>query len=151
MANKTFEDFKVGEAFEGSYRRTMTEAELVTVVHLAGLRTPLFLDEEWCRTHVPDGRRRFPGFLGLGVANAMCEEYVGHGHAGVRRLDRVIFHGSVRPGDTVHARGSVVGKDSGSDPEKGTVTLNIRLYNQAEQLLLEFEPVFTMPRRRGFA
>lgn len=149
MANKTFEDFRVGQTFEGTYRRTMTETELVTVVHLAGLRTPLFTDAEWCKQHVPDGQRRFPGFLGIGIANGMCEEHVGHGHFGVRRLERVIFHGSVKPGDTLHARGSVVGMDPGADPARGTVTLNVRLYNQAEQLLLEFEPVFTLPKRAG--
>ena len=149
MANKAFDDFKVGELFDGSYRRTMTEAELVAVVHLAGLRTALFIDEEWCRKNVPDGQRRFPGFLGIGVANAMCEDYVGHGHFGVRRLERVVFHGSFKPGDTLHAKGSVVQKDAGSHPDTGTVTFNIRLYNQAEQPVVEFEPVFTMPKRRG--
>lgn len=97
----------------------------------------------------PDGQRRFPGFLGIGVANAMCEDYVGHGHFGVRRLERVVFHGSFKPGDTLHAKGSVVQKDAGSHPDTGTVTFNIRLYNQAEQPVVEFEPVFTMPKRRG--
>jgi len=147
MANKTFEDFEVGQTFEGTYRRTMTEAELVTVVHLAGLRTPLFTDEEWCKKNAPGGTRRFPGFLGIGVANSMCEEHAGSSHLGVRRLERVLFHGSFKPGDTLQAKGSVVKKDPGADPGKGTVTFNIRLYNQAEQLLLEFEPVFTMPKR----
>lgn len=98
---------------------------------------------------MPDGQRRFPGFLGIGIANGMCEEHVGHGHFGVRRLERVIFHGGVKPGDTLHARGSVVRTDAGTDPGKGAVTLNVRLYNQAEQLLLEFEPVFTLPKRSG--
>jgi acyl dehydratase len=74
---------------------------------------------------------------------------VGSGHLGVRRLERVIFHGSFKPGDTLLARGSVVKVDPGTDPGKGAVTLNIRLSNQADQLLLEFEPVFTMPKRGG--
>ena len=147
MTEKYFEDFQIGEAFSGSHRRTMTEAELVTIVHLTGLRTPLFNDEEWCRAHVADGQRRFPGFTGIGIANAMCEHYIGDTHRGVTHLAKVIFHGSFKPGDTVHARGMVAAKGPGKDEHHGTVTLNVQLLNQADWLLLEFEPVFTMPKR----
>lgn len=144
---KYFEEFAVGASFEGSYRRTMTEAELVATVNISGLRFPLFNDAEWCRENVPGGVRRFPGFVTLGIANAMCEEHVGHGNLGVRVIERVNFHGSIKPGDTVHARAEVVRVDAGSDPAKGVVVMNVRLYNQNDEMMLEFLPVFTMKKR----
>ncbi len=144
---KYFEEFTVGASFEGSYRRTMTEAELVATVALSGLRFPLFSDAEWCKENIPGGERRFPGFVGLGIANAMCEEHVGHGNLGVRVIENVKFHGSIKPGDTIHARAEVMRVDPGSDPAKGLVVMNVRLYNQRDERMLEFLPVFTMKKR----
>ena len=147
MALKTYEDFSVGTTFQGTYRRTMTEAELVTIVHVAGLRQPLFVDEEWCRENTPGGKRRFPGFCGLGIANSMCEEHLGTGHFGAREIEHVTFHKSFAPGDTLHASVTVQRKDDNAGPKRGAIAFNVRLYNQKDELCLEFVPVFIYPKR----
>ena len=36
---------------------------------------------------------------------------------------------------------------AGSDPAKGIVVMNVRLYNQRDEMMLEFLPVFTMKKR----
>lgn len=146
--NRWFEDFTVGAVFPGSHRRTVTEAELVQTVALAGFRFPLFVDAEWCKENIPGGVRRFPGFVTLGIANGLCEDVLGHNHLGVRVIERVLFHGSMKPGDTMHARATVERKDAGNDATKGTVTFKVELFNHANEPILEFYPVFTI-RKRG--
>ena len=49
MADKTYEEYSIGEKFV-SYARTITEADLVNFTSLAGLKSPLFIDDESARS-----------------------------------------------------------------------------------------------------
>ena len=43
-----FDDFEVGTVYR-SYGRTVTETDLVTFTSFAGLRLPVFIDDEYAR------------------------------------------------------------------------------------------------------
>ena len=43
-----FEDFAAGETWR-TYRRTITDADLSTFTQLAGLKLPIFVDEDWAK------------------------------------------------------------------------------------------------------
>ena len=62
MAQKMYEQYEIGEMFE-SYGRTITEADLVNYTCLAGLKLPMFIDEEFSRKHSIFGTRVAPGLL----------------------------------------------------------------------------------------
>ena len=132
-----FEDFVVGEVFT-TYRRTVTEADLVSFTQFAGLRLPIFVDDDWARRESPHGGRIAPGFLVCSVSAGMLESVLGANTIAGLAMDGFRFHAPVRPGDTLGSEVSVIAAKEASDGLRGVLTLGIRVINQHAVTVLEY-------------
>ncbi len=146
MAQKTYEEYSVGEKFV-SYARTMTEADLVNFTNLAGLKLPLFIDDEFCKKHSIFGTRVFPGLLTASIAAGMLEDILGKYTLAALGLDKFKFTAPVRIGDTLHTVITVEAMKDTSDGKRGVLTVRISVMNQKGEMPLEFWGSFMM--RKG--
>lgn len=146
MAQKTFEEYTVGEKFV-SYARTMTEADLVNYTNLAGLKLPLFIDAEYCKKHSIFKERVFPGLLTASIAAGMLEDILGKYTLAALGLDKFKFSAPVKIGDTLHAEIIVEALKETSDGKRGVITVRIEVHNQKGELPLVFYGSFMM--RKG--
>lgn len=141
---RRFDEFAVGQSFH-TYRRTVTEADLVAFTQFAGLRLPIFLDEEHARRS-PHGGRIAPGFLTASVSAGMLESVLGeHTLAGLG-MDAFRFKQAVRPGDTLGALVTVTDKKETQDPARGVLTVQVRVTNQKAEVVLEYSTTVLMAR-----
>ncbi len=141
-----FDDFKKGDQFE-SYRRTVTESDLITFTGLAGLKLPVFLDEDFARDESPYGRRIVPGFLTAALSAGMMESVLGPDLVAGLGMDAFQFHSPVRPGDTIRARFTVNQARPTRDRSRGVLTLHIEVLNQDTQCVLEYMATVMMLAR----
>lgn len=143
MPAKPFDAFAVGEQLT-TYGRTVTEADIVAFTGLAGLRLPVFIDDEWCRRHTSYGGRIAPGLMTAAFAVGMMEDVLGANALAALALDAFRFHVPVRPGDTLHAQVEVTAKRDTSDGRRGVLSLAVRVFNHREQQVMDFAGTFLM-------
>jgi acyl dehydratase len=143
MHAKPFDAFQVGEHVT-SYGRTVTEADIVAFTGLAGLKLPVFLDDEWCRRNTAYGGRIAPGLMTASFAVGMMEDVLGANTLAALALDEFRFHVPVRPGDTLHAEVEVTAKRDTSDGKRGVISLAVRVYNHRGQHAMGFSGTFLM-------
>jgi acyl dehydratase len=146
MAARPFDSFVVGEQVE-TPGRTVTEADIVLFTGLAGIRLPVFIDDEWCRRHTSYGGRIAPGLMTAAFAVGMMEDVLGGNALAALGLDAFRFHVPVRPGDTLHAQVQVTAKRDTSDGARGILSLAVRVFNQREEQAMDFAGTFLM--RKG--
>ncbi len=146
--NKTYEEYELGEAFE-TYGRTITEADIVNFTCFAGLKIPLFIDEEFCKKHTPFGTRIAPGLMTASIAAGMMEDILGPYTLAALGLDNFRFTAPVRAGDTLRARIVVEKKKDTSDGQRGVLTVRTYVKNQTDATVLDFTGAFLM-RKGGF-
>ncbi len=146
MHAKPFAAFTVGERFT-TYGRTVTEADIVQFTGQAGLKLPVFIDDEWCRRNTNYGGRISPGLMTAAFAVGMMEDVLGGNALAALALDEFRFHVPVRPGDTIHATVEVTAKRDTSDGARGILSLAVRVYNQRDEHAMGFSGTFLM--RKG--
>ena len=74
MSNRSLDDLNPGDVFK-SYGRTVTEADIVMFTCFAGLKLPIFINEEFAKKHTDFGGR-------LDVVDMVdegTEDWLGHG------------------------------------------------------------------------
>lgn len=147
MEPKTFEEYEIGETFD-SYARTVTETDLVNFTCFAGLKLPLFIDEEFCRKHSQFKTRIIPGLMTASIAAGMFEDIIGPYTIAALGLDKFRFTSPVFPGDTLHCRVTVEEKKDTSDGKRGVLTSRITVFKQGDEQVLEFWGSFLMHRGR---
>lgn len=146
MQQKPFEQFHVGEVFH-SYARTISEADIVYFTCFAGLKLPLFIDEEFARVHSPFGTRVAPGFMTASIAAGMMEDVLGPYTIAALGLNDFAFTIPVKPGDTIHAMVSVEDKRDTKHQDRGILATRTHVVNQKGETALEFTGKFLM--RKG--
>jgi len=146
VAQKTYEEYAVGEVFE-SYARTITEADIVNYTCFAGLKLPLFIDEEFSKKHSIFGTRVAPGLMTASIAAGMLEDILGKYTLAALGLDKFKFSAPVKAGDTLRSRITVEGMKDTSDGKRGVLTVRISVLNQKGETPLEFWGMFMM--RKG--
>lgn len=146
MAHKQFDQYEIGETFE-SYARTVTEADLVNFTCLAGLKLPMFIDEEFSRKHSLFGTRVFPGLLTASLAAGMLEDILGKYTLAALGLDRFKFSAPVKIGDTLHTLVTVEDKKDVKDGTRGVLSVRVDVVNQTGAIPLTFHGAFMM--RKG--
>lgn len=147
MEQKTFDEYEIGETFE-SYARTITEADLVNFTCFAGLKLPLFIDEEFCREHSQFKTRIIPGLMTASIAAGMFEDIIGPYTIAALGLDKFRFTAPVFPGDTLRARVTVEEKRDTSDGQRGVLTARVTVFKQGDVQVLEFLGSFLMHKGR---
>jgi acyl dehydratase len=146
LAQKTYDEYSLGEKFQ-SYARTITEADIVNYTCFAGLKLPLFIDEEFCKKHSIFGTRIAPGLMTASIAAGMLEDILGKYTLAALGLDKFKFSAPVKAGDTLHTEITVEGKKDTSDGKRGVLTVRISVINQKGEVPLEFSGSFMM--RKG--
>lgn len=141
-----FEDFAVGETWR-TYRRTVTEADLVGFTQLAGLRLPIFVDEDWAKRESPYGGRIVPGFLICAFSAGMLESVLGANTLAGISMDGFQFKAPVRPGDTLQCEVKIVAAKETSDGKRGILSLEIKVLNERAETVLEYATRVLMKKK----
>ncbi len=147
METLFWEDYRVGEAFD-TPRRTIFESDIRQFVAFCGLYEPLFMDAEYASDDSGFGRAIAPGIMtlsysiGLGTLSGFTQRS-GIAFLG---LDALRVHAPVAVGDTIHVRIEPISKRETKRPDRGIVVLRRSVYNQRDELVLEYETTL-MARR----
>ena len=138
MPGLYFEEFSVGQVFQHTIRRTITEADNVWFSALTHNPAPLHLDAEYMKS-TEFGRPLVNSCLTLGfmVGISVGDTTVGTTVANLCwdevRFPKPLFHG-----DTIHVETEVLElRESKSRPDNGIVTFAHRAFNQNDELVGE--------------
>ena len=146
MAQKTFEEYSVGEQFV-SYARTVTEADLTNYTNLAGLKLPMFIDEHFSRAHSIFGTRVLPGLFTASLAAGMLEDVLGKYTLAALGLNDFKFSAPVKIGDTLHAMITVEDLAEAKNGTRGVISVQVEVINQNDAVPCVFRGAFMM--RKG--
>jgi acyl dehydratase len=145
LQQKTFDEIAIGEVFK-SHARTILDADLQAFTCFAGLKLPIFIDEEFARKNTSYGGRIAPGLMTASIAAGMMEGILGPYTLAALGFDDLKFTVPVRPGDTIHCETELLDKRATSDGARGILTNLTRVINQRDEVVLEFKSKFLMRR-----
>lgn len=138
MPGLYFEEFTVGQKFEHSIRRTITEADNVWFSALTHNPAPLHLDAEYMKgtefgKPIVNSCLTLAFMVGISVADTTVGTTVANLGWDEVRFPKPLFHG-----DTIHIETEVLElRDSKSRPDNGIVVFAHRAFNQNEELVGE--------------
>lgn len=138
MPGLYYDEFSIGQTFEHSIRRTITEADNVLITTMTHNPASLHLDAEYMK-HTEFGRPIVNSCLTLSLMVGISVNDTTHGTT-VANLgwDEVRFPKPLFPGDTIHIETEVLQlRESKSRPDNGIVTFAHRAYNQHDELVGE--------------
>jgi acyl dehydratase len=149
MPGLYFEEFTVGQVFEHTVRRTVTEMDNVLFSALTHNPAPLHIDEEYCREHTEFGQRIVNSaftlglMVGVSVEDTTLGTTVGNLGWNEVRFPRPLFHG-----DTVHCRTTVEElRESKSRPDAGITIFLHEAFNQRNEVVAICKRVALMKRK----
>jgi acyl dehydratase len=149
MPGLYFEEFTVGQRFEHSVRRTVTEMDNVMFSALTHNPAPLHIDEEYCRNHTEWGQRIVNSaftlglMVGVSVEDTTLGTTVGNLGWNEVRFPKPVFHG-----DTLRTRTTVSElRESKSRPDAGIVLFLHEAFNQRDELVATCLRVALMKRK----
>ena len=141
----TFDQFNLGDVFV-CQSRTVTEADTVNFAGVSGDYNPLHTDEEFGKT-TPFGGRIAHGVLGLAIATGQANQLgVFEGTTIALMQQTVKYVGAVKFGDTIHLELKVAEKKESSKPDRGVVTFDAIVLNQAGKPVIDSQWVLLMKR-----
>lgn len=136
MPGLYFEEFSVGQTFDHSIRRTITEADNVLVSTMTHNPASLHLDAEYMK-NTEFGRPLVNSCLTLAFMVGISVNDTTHGTT-VANLgwDEVRFPKPLFPGDTIRIETEVLEvRESRSRPDNGIVVFEHRAFNQDDELV----------------
>lgn len=144
-----FEDFDIGQVFDHHWGRTLTEGDTTLFSALTLSFNPRYFNAEYARAHGADGIVVNPMLVFLVVFGLSVEDLSEAGGAFLG-VDELVFHDTVRVGDTLTARSTVVGRrESASRPSQGIVTWHTEGRTQDDRLVVDFRRTNLIARREG--
>lgn len=137
MAGLYFEEFFVGQKFQHSVRRTVTEADNVFFSALTHNPAALHIDEQYCKENSEFGQRIVNSAFTLGLMVGVTVQDTTLGTTvGNLGWDEVRFPKPVFHGDTLRTESEVLEiRESKSRPQNGIVIFAHRSYNQRNELV----------------
>ncbi len=146
---RTWEDMPVGSAFRTA-KRTITETDLVTFLHVSGINEPLFYDADHAASAGYSGRL-VPGALVYVVAEGLIlQTNVLHGTGLAFMSMEYSINSPTFVGDTIHVVVSVEESRVSSRGGRGVVRTRCGIVNQRGEEVACFTPV-RLIRGRDFA
>jgi acyl dehydratase len=138
MAGYYYGEFKVGQVFEHSIRRTVTEMDNTLFSCLTHNPQPLHIDREFsAKTEWGQPLMNSLFTLGLLIGIAVNDTTVGTIIANLG-MTEVKFPNPLFQGDTVHCTTEVVGmRESRSRPDAGIIEFHHKAFNQQNKLVAE--------------
>ena len=148
MPGRYYEEFEVGQVFEHSIRRTITEADNVIFTTMTHNPASLHLDAEYMK-HTEFGKPLINSLLTLGFMVGISVNDITHGTTVANLgMDAVRFPKPLFHGDTIHIVTEVLElRESRSRPDNGIVTFAHRAYNQRDELVGECRRTALMLKR----
>jgi acyl dehydratase len=148
MEGVYFEDFSPGRQFK-TLKRTITESDLVQFITLCGFYESLFMDQTYVRDETIFGRPIVPGALSLAYAEGLSILSGILHHTGLAFLGlEVEIKRPVFVGNTLGVEIEVIDRRETQKPDRGIVTFQHRVFNQNNELVLEYR-VKRMIRRKA--
>ncbi len=144
---KTLDEMALGEEFH-TPGRTVTEADCVLFTSLAGLKAPLFVDDEYARKHGKYGRRVVPGLLTASFTAGMMEDILGPFTLAALELGSLTFTHPLFHGDTISCVITVTEKSDTSKPNIGILSIKAEQFNQNDKKVFELTGKFLMLKQR---
>ena len=144
---KTLDEMALGEEFH-TPGRTVTEADCVLFTSLAGLKAPLFVDDEYARKQGKYGRRVVPGLLTAAFTAGMMEDILGPFTLAALELGSLTFTKPLFHGDTIHCVITVTEKSDTRKPNVGILSIKAEQFNQNDEKVFELTGKFLMLKQR---
>ena len=141
VGGKWLDELEIGQIFQHSIRRTLTETDNILFTSLTHNPAQLHLDAEYCKNETEFGRVLINSYFTLGLVVGISVGDTTQGTA-VANLatDKVRFPKPLFPGDTIHVESEVLAlRESKSRPTQGIVTFEHRAYNQHNELVCSCE------------
>jgi acyl dehydratase len=136
----TWQELPVGTKFTTS-TRTITEADLLTLVTWAGITEPLFTDARHGAALGYTGRL-VPGVLTYCVAEGLVVQTGAFHGTGMAFLGAELTQKApVYVGDTLHAVVEITASRASSTPGRGVVSSTVSVRNERDEVVLVYTPV----------
>jgi len=134
MTGKFFEEFKESDEFV-TPARTITETDIVLFAGISGDYSPHHVDNEFAKTLPFEGKIAH-GLLGVSVCSGLITSLNLWRETAVALLEvNVRFQAAIKVGDTIKAVAKVAGKKDLTKGNRGIVTFDILLSNQAGEVV----------------
>jgi acyl dehydratase len=137
---KWYEDLEVGNLYKHAITRTVCEADNLLFSALTYNSAWLHMDEEYCRTQTPHGKRLVNSLFTLSLACGVtvADTTLGTTEGNLGFTD-VKFSAPVYLGDTLYTETEIISKrESKSRPQSGIVEFETRSFNQRGEKVLSF-------------
>ena len=128
-----YEDFEVGEIYEHTRGKTMTEMDNVAITNLVLNTAQGHFNEDQMKDS-EFGQRIVYGGINLSMVCGLASEDISENAITELGYDEVRFTNPVFHGDTLYAESEVLSKrDSDERPDGGVVEFRVRGYNQDDE------------------
>jgi acyl dehydratase len=130
-----FQDLRVGQSFR-TYRRTVTETDLVNFISVTGMLEMIFIDSEGAAGAI--GGRPVPGALTYTLIEGFILQTMiqGTGLAMLELTQKILK--PVRVNDTIHAVVTVTGIRPTSTGNRAVVDSQVDVYNQRGEQVMTY-------------
>ncbi|HEX2543547.1 MAG TPA: MaoC family dehydratase [Ramlibacter sp.] len=130
-----FQDLQVGQRFQ-TYRRTVTETDLVNFISVTGMLEMIFIDAEGAASAI--GGRPVPGALTYTLIEGFILQTMiqGTGLAMLELTQKILA--PVRVNDTIHAIVTVTGVRPTSKGNRAIVDSQVDVYNQRGEQVMTY-------------
>lgn len=133
-----WQDLAVGQKFK-TYRRTVTEADLVGFINCTGMLEVIFTDAEYSATHGAVNGRIVPGALTYGLIEGLLFQTMLQG-TGLAMLEASMKAlAPVFVDDAIHAVVEVTGIKPTSKNGRAVLTSQVKVYNQRDEAVLAYD------------
>lgn len=145
-----YEDFEVGEVYEHTRGKTMTEMDNVLLTNLV-LNTAQGHYNEDLMEDLEFGERLVYGGINLSLVCGLASEDISENAITELEYDDVQFTAPVFHGDTLYAESEVLEKhDSEEYPDGGVVSFRVRGYNQDDEQVLGATKTVVLKKHEGY-
>jgi 3-hydroxybutyryl-CoA dehydratase len=130
-----WQDLEIGQQFR-TYRRTITEADLVNFIGVTGMLEAIFIDAEPMEGGIAG--RPVPAALTYSIIEGFILQTMiqGTGLAMLELTQKI--HGPVRVGDSIHAVVEVTGVRPTSKGGRAIVDSTITVHNQHDEAVMTY-------------
>lgn len=141
-----FQDLQVGQRFQ-TYRRTVTETDLVNFINATGMLEMIFIDAEGASSAI--GGRPVPGALTYTLIEGFILQTMiqGTGLAMLELTQKILA--PVRVNDTIRAVVTVTGIRPTSKGNRAIVDSQIDVYNQRDEQVMTYTARRMLAGREG--
>lgn len=150
MTGKYFEDWQVGDRFEHTIRRTVTETDNLLFSTMTYNPQPLHIDAEAAKASefgqiLVNGTFTFALMIGLSVADTTLGTLIAN-----LGYDKLVMPKPVFLGDTLRATTEVIAlRESKSRPGAGIVTFVHEMLNQRDEVVCHCERAALIKKQAG--